>query len=67
MMDYKGVIVLPRGVERTPLMVINLVTMSTCADAVDIMSADNFATALERNVNVSHVKVTSPFHLNEHP
>ena len=28
-----------------------------CADAVDVLSSDNFATPLERNVNVSHIKV----------
>ena len=67
MMNSKGDIVHPSDVERTPLMVINSVTVSIFADAVGVMSVDNFATALERNVNVSHVKVTSPFHLNEHP
>jgi hypothetical protein len=58
MTNYKGDIFRPRNVERTHLMVINSVTMSTCADAINVMSADNFATALERNVNVSHVNVT---------
>ena len=58
MLNYKGDIGHPRGIERTPLMVITSVTMPTCADAVDVISEDNFATALERNVNVSHVKVT---------
>ena len=38
-------------------MIINSVIISTCAGAVDVLSSDNFVTALERNVNVSHVKV----------
>ena len=57
MVSYKRDIICPGTVERTSLMVINSVTMSTCADAVDILSSDNFATALKCNVNVSHVKV----------
>ena len=57
MLSYKGDIVCPGTVKRTHLTSINSVTNSTCADAVDVLSADNFATALERNVNVSHVKV----------
>ena len=58
MMNYKGDIVRPCAVKRTPLMVITSVTMLTCADAVNVISEDNFDTALERNVNVLHVKVT---------
>ena len=38
-------------------MVINSVTMSTCADAVDVLSSVKSATALECNANVSHVKI----------
>ena len=57
MLSYKGDIVRPATVERTPLMPINSVTITTCADNVDVLSADNFATALERNVNVFHVQV----------
>ena len=60
MMNYKGGIIRPGADERTPLMVINSVTMSTCADAVDVLSADNFATALQRNINVSHLKLKKP-------
>ena len=57
MMSYKGELICPGAVKRTPLLVINLETISTCADAVDMLFADNFATALERNVNCLHVKV----------
>ena len=57
MLSYKVDIVRPGTVDRTPLMTINSATISTCADAVDVLSSDNFTTALERNVNVSHVKV----------
>ena len=45
---------------RAPLMVINQLTTSTCADAVDVMSSDNFAEALEAHVNVSNVRVMKP-------
>jgi hypothetical protein len=58
MVDHNGDIVRPGVKNRLPLMVINSVTISTCADAVDVLSRDNFANALERNVNVSHVRVT---------
>ena len=45
-LNYKGDIVCPGAGLRRPLMVINSVTTSTCEDAVDIMSADNFREAL---------------------
>ena len=54
MLSYKGDIIHPGTVERTPLMVVNSVTISTCADTADVLSSDNFATVLERNANVSH-------------
>ena len=57
MLSYMGSIIRPGTVERTSLMVINSVTMSNCADAVDVLSSNNFTTALEHNVNVSHVNV----------
>jgi hypothetical protein len=56
MLSYKGGVICPGAVERTPLMTINSVTISTCADSVDVLSSDNLTTALERNINVSHVK-----------
>ena len=49
----------PSG-ERKPLMVINQVTTSTTVEAVDVTSIDNFAEALEANVNISHVKTAKP-------
>ena len=49
----------PSG-ERKPLMVINQLTMSTTVKAVDVTSIDNFAEALEANVNISHVKTAKP-------
>ena len=49
----------PNG-ERKPLMVINQVTTSTTVEAVDVTSIDNFAEALEANVNISHVKTAKP-------
>ena len=58
--DYKGEIVRPGMRERKPLMAINQLTTSTCADAVDVMSKDNFVEALESNVNVSHVRIDKP-------
>ena len=45
----------PSG-ERKPLMVINQLTMSTTVKAVDVTSIDNFAEALEANVNISYVR-----------
>ena len=54
--NYKGEILCPGG-ERKLLMVIDQVTTSTTVEAADIMSIDNFAKALEANVNISHVKV----------
>ena len=39
-------------------MVINAVTRLLCANAVDVMSADNFATVPVRNLDVSYFKVT---------
>ena len=41
-------------------MVLNQVTTSTTVEAVDVMSNDNFAEALEANVNISYVKTAQP-------
>ena len=56
MLDHQGHVVQPRSKQRRPLMVINSVTASTCADdAADLMEGNNFSGQLERNVNISHV------------
>ena len=57
MMDFQGDIVRPGNIYRGHLMVINSVTVSTCLDAADVLSDDNFGNVLQSNVNVSHVKV----------
>ena len=41
-------------------MVINSVCMSTCKDASDILSDDNFANVLQSNVKISHVNIMKP-------
>ena len=54
--DHHGHIVKPRSKQRRPLMTINSVTASTCADdAADLMEGSNCVDQLERNVNASHV------------
>ena len=55
-MDYTGDVVRPTDVDRGPLMTINSVTASTCADAADLLSHANFANILQANVNISHVQ-----------
>ena len=57
MMDYQGDIVRPGIIDWVHLMVINSVTVSTCLDATDVMSDENFGNVLQENFNVSHVKV----------
>ena len=57
MLNYKGDIARLYVTARGPLMVIKSVCMSTCEDAVDISSDENFANVLQSNVNVSHVNV----------
>ena len=54
-LNYKGDLVRPGVPKRVPLMSINSVITSTCAEAVDIMDGDNFAEALEANVSVSYL------------
>ena len=56
MMDFQGDIVRPGMIDRGHLMVINSVTVSTCLDAADVLSNENFGNVLQSNVNVSHVK-----------
>ena len=45
-------------------MVINSVTVSTCLDAADVLSNENFGNVLQSNVNVSHVKVLNTHNLS---
>ena len=56
-MDLQVDIVRPGIIDRGHLMVINSVTVSTCIDAADVLSDENFGNVLQSNVNVSHVKV----------
>ena len=57
MMDYQGDIVRPGIIDRGHLMVINSVTVSTCLDADDVLSDENFGNVLQANFSVSHIKV----------
>ena len=57
MTDFQGDIVRPGIIDREHLMVINSVTVSTCLDAADVLSDENFGNILQSNVNVSRVKV----------
>ena len=57
MIDFQGYIVRPGIIDRGHLMIINSVTLSTCLDADDVLSDENFGNVLHSNVNVSHVKV----------
>ena len=45
-------------------MVINSVTVSTCLDAVDVLSDENFGNVLQSNINVSHVKFLNTHNLS---
>ena len=56
-MDLQGDIVRPGIIDRGHLMVINSVNVSTCLDAADALSDENFGNVLQSNANVSHVKV----------
>ena len=56
MMDFQGDIARPRIVDRGHLMIINSVTVSTCLDAADVLSDENYGNVLQANVNVLHVK-----------
>ena len=60
MMNSRGEIARPGSGTRRPLMAINSVTTSSCADAVDMLEGDNFAKALECTVNVSYLRLTKP-------
>ena len=42
MMDFQGDIIRPVIIDRGHLMVINSFTVSTCLDAADVLSDDNF-------------------------
>ena len=65
MLNYKVDIVRPGVTARVPLMDINYVCMSTCKDAADISSEDNFANVLQSNVNVSHANLMKPNNLSQ--
>ena len=41
-------------------MAINPMTTSTCMDAVNLDSSDNFGGTLDANVNVSHLRIVKP-------
>ena len=47
MMDFQGYIVCPGVIGRGHLMVINSVTVSTCLDAADVLSDENFGNVLQ--------------------
>ena len=64
MMDFQGDIVRPGIIDRGQLMFINSVTVSTCLDAADVLSDENFGNILQSNVNVSHVKVLNTHKLS---
>ena len=64
MMYYQGDIVRPRIIDRGHLMVINSVTVSTCLDAADVLSDENFGNVLQSNFNVSHIKVFNTHNLS---
>ena len=64
MMDFQGDIVRPGIIDRGHIMVINSVTVSTCLDAADVLSDDNFGHFLQSNVNVLHVKVLNIHNLS---
>ena len=58
-MNYKGDLVRPGVLKRAQLILINSVTPSTCAEAVDIMDGDNFAETLEANISVSYLGLST--------
>ena len=64
MMDFQGDSIRPGIIDRGPLMFINSVTVSTCTDAADVLSDDNFGNFLQSNVNVFHVKVLNTHNLS---
>ena len=59
-LNYKGDLVRPSVPKRAPLMLINSFITSTRAEAVGIIDGDNFAEALEANVNVSYLRLSKP-------
>ena len=58
MIDLHGEIVNRNVPARRPFMSINSVCLMTCVNAANVTAGNNFADALERNINVSHVKTT---------
>ena len=65
MLNYKCDIVRPDVTSKGPLMVMNSVCMSTCEDAEDISSDDNFENVLQSNVNVYHVNLIKPNNMSQ--
>ena len=59
-LDYKGDLTRPGAHKRAPLMLINSVTTSTSANAIDVMDGNDFVEALEVNVNVSYLRLSKP-------
>ena len=57
-LNYNGELARPGIPKRAPLMLINSVTTSTCAEARDIMDGDTFAEAPEANINVPYLKLS---------
>ena len=64
MIDFQGEIVRPGTFDRGPLMVTKSVTISTCPDAADVLSDENFVNVLQSNVNVLHAKVLNTHNLS---
>ena len=64
MIYFQGDIFCPGVIDRGHLMVINSVTVSTCLDAADFLSDENFGNVPQSNVNVLHVKVFNTHNLS---
>ena len=64
MMDFQGDILCPGIIDRGHLMVINSVTVSTCLDAADVLSDENFGNVIQSKLNVLHIKVLNTHNLS---
>ena len=65
MLNYISEIVRRNNTARMPLMTINSVCLSTCVDAADIASDNNFAYVLYSNIYVSRVKVSKTINMSK--
>ena len=65
MLNYKGDIVRQYVTARGMSMVFNSVCMSTCEDAADILSDENFTNVLQSNVNAYHVNIMKPNNVSQ--